>query len=91
MTYQLLFEEKALSEIKKISLSGNKSDKLKLKKIPGELEHHPFTGIGKPKALKHQLLGFWSRRLNQKDRIIYQVLEDPDKLVVIVSALGHYN
>jgi toxin YoeB len=54
-----------------------------------ELENHPTTGTGKPELLKHELSGYWSRRLNKKDRIIYQILED-EVIVVVVSALGHY-
>ncbi|MCA6422737.1 MAG: Txe/YoeB family addiction module toxin [Flavobacterium sp.] len=40
-------------------------------KILIELENTPFEGIGKPEALKYELTGFWSRRINQKDRIVY--------------------
>ncbi len=31
----------------------------------------PFDGIGKPEPLKHQLKGFWSRRINEEHRIVY--------------------
>jgi toxin YoeB len=40
--------------------------------------------------LKYELSGYWSRRINKKDRIIYEIMEEPGKLVVIISALGHY-
>jgi len=55
-----------------------------------ELENTPFHGIGKPEKLKHQFSGLWSRRINQKDRLIYKVNE---KIVTIfiVSAMGHYS
>ena len=36
----------------------------------------PFTGIGKPEPLKHQVAGAWSRRLTQEHRIVYLVSED---------------
>ena len=35
----------------------------------------PFTGIGKPEALKHLAQGVWSRRLTQEHRIVYKVSE----------------
>ena len=54
-----------------------------------ELEEHPTTGSGNPEQLKHELSGYWSRKINKKDRLIYQIIET-DVLVVIVSALGHY-
>ncbi|RYE53247.1 MAG: Txe/YoeB family addiction module toxin, partial [Sphingobacteriales bacterium] len=50
---------------------------------------HPYIGIGQPEQLKHNLQGFWSRRINQKDRMIYCV--DNDTVIVeVVSAVGHY-
>ena len=90
MKYIVEFENKALQDIKKIIKSGNKSDKNKLENILDELEIHPYTGSGQPEQLKHHLSSYWSRRINKKDRLIYQVIEEPDKYVVIISALGHY-
>lgn len=88
--YIVKFEDKALQDIRKITKSGNKSDKNKLENILEELKSHPYIGSGQPEQLKHNLSGYWSRRINKKDRLIYQVIEEPDKLVVIISALGHY-
>jgi len=55
-----------------------------------ELTETPYTGIGNPEALKFELSGFWSRRINQKDRMIYKVEEDI-VTVFVISAMGHYN
>ena len=55
-----------------------------------ELEYNPKIGVGNHEPLKHELSGFWSRRINNKDRLIYEIIEEPNKLVVIISALGHY-
>ncbi|WP_396172984.1 type II toxin-antitoxin system YoeB family toxin, partial [Flavobacterium sp.] len=44
---------------------------------------------GKPEQLKYELTGFWARRINQKDRIIYNVEEDI-VTVEVISAMGHY-
>jgi toxin YoeB len=90
MVYFIIFEDKALQYVKKITKSGNRADKKKLELILEELKTSPFKGLGKPEPLKYNLSRFWSRRLNKKDRIIYQVIEEPDKTVVIISALGHY-
>jgi toxin YoeB len=90
MIYHLDFKKKALDDIRKIKSSGRKIDLDKLNKILEELKIHPTTGIGNPEPLKYELSGFWSRRLNKKDRLIYEIIEEPDKLVVVVSALGHY-
>jgi toxin YoeB len=89
MIYNLIFKKKAIDEIKKIKTSGRKIDLQKLDKIIEELETHPTTGTGNPEQLKHNLSGFWSRRINKKDRLIYEIIEEPENLVVVVSALGH--
>jgi toxin YoeB len=47
----------------------------------------PFDGIGKPEPLKHQLKGFWSRRINDEHRIVYQVTDDA---INIISCKDHY-
>ena len=52
-----------------------------------ELSEHPFEGTGKPEALKHQLSGMWSRRINQEHRIVYEVIGD---IIFIYSLKGHY-
>ncbi|MBK1700992.1 Txe/YoeB family addiction module toxin [Thiococcus pfennigii] len=52
------------------------------------LRGDPSTGLGKPEALRHNLTGFWSRRLSQKDRLIYKF--DDDR-VYIFAIGGHYD
>ena len=44
----------------------------------------PFDGLGKPEALKHQFKGYWSRRIDQEQRLIYAVTPTS---VVIISLL----
>ncbi len=90
MKYQLFFEEDALSDIRKMRKAGKRADLSRLDTILEELKSTPTTGTGKPEPLKHQLSGFWSRRINKKDRLVYEIIEEPEKMVVIVSALGHY-
>ncbi len=53
--------------------SGDKGSIKKIGTILKELSDTPYTGIGNPEPLKHELSGLWSRRINQKDRIIYEV------------------
>ncbi len=40
------------------------------------IQREPYTGIGKPEALKHALTGFWSRRTNHDQRVVYRVEGD---------------
>ena len=90
MKYTVITQKLAESQFQKIVHSGDKNSLKKLKKILLELEEHPTTGIGNPEILKHSLSGLWSRRLNKKDRLIYEIFEEPDQLGVVISALVHY-
>jgi toxin YoeB len=89
MNYKVIVEPKADEDFKKIVKSGDKATIKKLDKILDELAFIPKTGIGNPEPLKHHLTGFWSRRLNKKDRLIYQIFEEK-VVVIVISALGHY-
>ena len=48
----------------------------------------PFQGIGKPEPLKHQLSGYWSRRINREDRMVYRI--DENGTLVIIQLRTHY-
>lgn len=52
-----------------------------------EAQRDPFTGIGKPEALKHSLAGFWSRRIDETNRLVYEATEDD---LVMISCRYHY-
>ena len=42
----------------------------------GAIQRDPYTGVGKPEALRHALDGFWSRRISSEQRIVYRVEDD---------------
>ncbi len=52
------------------------------------LRGDPAVGTGKPEALRHNLSGFWSRRISQKDRLIYKF---DDNSIYIFAIGGHYD
>lgn len=52
-----------------------------------EIERAPFQGIGKPEPLKHDLSGFWSRRITDEHRLVYEVNGDELR---IAQARYHY-
>lgn len=87
--YFVELEHLARKDLKAHFKSGNKSVIKKIEKILLELSETPFSGEGKPEELKYNLEGYWSRRINQKDRMIYRV-EDAIVTVFVVSAMGHY-
>ena len=66
-------------------------DKKTLKKIHqllNDIKRHNFTGIGKPEPLKNELSGFWSRRIDGKNRIVYKIEND---IIQIIQCKGHYD
>lgn len=69
--------------------SGKRSDIRKIEEIIHELSFTPYEGTGNPEPLKYNMTGYWSRRINRKDRIIYKVFEER-VVVLVVSAIGHY-
>lgn len=87
--FKVILSNKAKQDLKNIQLSGDKASIKKVETIITELIDHPETGSGKPEKLKFDLTGYWSRRINKKDRLIY-VIEDQIVTVTVVSALGHY-
>ena len=66
------------------------TDKKILKRINlliKNIVREPFSGIGKPEALKFQLQGCWSRRIDQEHRLIYEIV---NKELIIISCRYHY-
>jgi toxin YoeB len=88
--YFVEFEDIARNDLKSHYKSGNKSTIKKIEKILLELTENPFSGIGQPEELKYVFKGYWSRRINKKDRIVYRV-EAEIVTVFVVSAMGHYS
>ena len=52
-----------------------------------EIARHSFTGTGKPEPLKHNKAGYWSRRIDATNRIVYKV---EDVAIIIFSCRHHY-
>jgi toxin YoeB len=88
--YFVEFDTTVQKDLRAIHKSGNKSLIKKLEKILIELTNHPYEGEGHPEELKYELKGYWSRRINKKDRIIYRV-EENIVTVFIVAIMGHYS
>lgn len=52
-----------------------------------DISRSPFEGLGKPEPLKDTLTGFWSRRIDEENRLVYVVEE---KVIILISCRGHY-
>ena len=59
----------------------------RINKLIVETKRSPFEGIGKPEALKENLSGFWSRRIDVTNRLVYAV---DDNALIIISCRYHY-
>ncbi len=83
----LLFSEDAWKEY----LYWQMQDKKTLKRINQLLQdivRNGYDGIGKPEPLRGDLSGFWSRRIDDVNRIVYRIT---DNAIEIVQCKGHYN
>ena len=52
-----------------------------------DISRNPFQGLGKPEALKYELQGYWSRRIDDEHRLVYKIENDR---LIIVSCKYHY-
>lgn len=65
-------------------------DKKTLKRINlllQDISRNGFTGIGKPEPLKENLSGYWSRRIDETNRLVYRI---SDEYIEIIQCRGHY-
>lgn len=67
--------------------SQDKKTLRRINRLISDAMRSPFDGIGKPEALKANLSGFWSRRIDDTNRLVYAV---DDKKLTIISCLYHY-
>ncbi len=68
-----------------------KNDKNTLRKIIQLIENikiTPYEGLGKPEALKNNLSGYWSRRINQEHRLVYKI--EDNTIIIVASCRFHY-
>lgn len=59
----------------------------RINKLINDVQRSPFEGIGKPEALRENLSGFWSRRIDDTNRLVYTV---DDNTTTIISCRYHY-
>ena len=82
----LRFEKRAQKELKWME----KHEKILLIKVNiliEDIKLHPYSGLGKPEALRFELSGYWSRRINREHRLVYKV--EGDVIIIVASCLFH--
>ena len=82
----LQLDNRAFEELREWAVENPKTLQ-RILRIIEECQRDPFKGIGKPEPLKGDLKGYWSRRINDEDRIVYKVTED---FIIIRSMKEHY-
>ena len=84
---KLLWDERAWNDY----LEWQSKDRKKLDKINSlikDIQRDPYNGLGKPEPLSANLSGWWSRRIDDANRIVYKVKEDS---IIIAECKGHYS
>ena len=84
---EIEFLGKALVDIDYWKKSGNKSIQTRITKLLDSISKTPWSGIGKPEPLKHELSGYWSRRITEEHRLVYTVSNNRIK---VISMRFHY-
>ncbi len=83
----ILFNTESLSELHDWTTTQCRTA-AKILELIDDCVKNPFTGKGKPEPLKYNLTGYWSRRIDNKNRLIYRVTNNS---VEVLSCNGHYD
>jgi toxin YoeB len=83
---RITFHQRAFDDYREWAIKDRKVFD-KINRFIREIAQTPFTGTGKPEALKYDLSGFWSRRITDEHRLVYKVTKDT---IIIASCKFHY-
>jgi len=83
---KIIFEYRAFEDFNEW-LEKDKKIHQKVIKLIKEVIRSPFSGVGKPEAMRHELSGYWSRRIDDEHRLVYKVTEEA---VIVISCKNHY-
>ncbi len=65
----------------------NKKLYAKIVRLIKDVQRSPFTGLGKPEPLRHELKGYWSRRIDIEHRLVYKIT---DEAIIVIACKYHY-
>jgi len=83
----LIFTENAWEDYR-YWLKIDKKITKKINESIKDIQRNPFDGTGKPEPLKHDLAGYWSRRIDNEHRLVYQVINNE---LLIYACRYHYD
>lgn len=84
---KIIFTEQAWDDY----LYWQSQDKKTLRRINQllqDISRNGYAGIGKPEPLKNDLSGYWSRRIDEVNRLVYRI---SDETIEVLQCRGHYN
>lgn len=84
---RIMFEASAFEDFT-VWAAEDKRIYAKIVDLIRDIQRSPFTGLGKPEPLRHELRGYWSRRITDVHRLVYKVTDDA---VFVASCKYHYN
>ena len=88
----ILFTEEAWEDFE-YWMDNDAEAERKIRELLKDIKRTPFHGLGKPEPLKHNLKGFWSRRITGEQRLVYQVsgTKGKDQQCAMIQCRFHYN
>ena len=84
---KILWEERAWEEYCYWQMQDKKILK-RINMLIKDIQRNSFSGLGKPEPLKENLSGYWSRRIDNTNRVVYKI---KDNNILIISCKGHYD
>lgn len=87
MSRRISFEASAFEDFNQWATLDKKTYQ-KIITLINDINRSPFSGLGKPEALKYEYSGYWSRRINNEHRLVYKVT---DTDIIIVACKYHYS
>jgi toxin YoeB len=88
---EVIYSPKAIEDLNYWKKTGNKTIQKKITSLIEAIQEDPYKGIGKPEPLKYNLSGAWSRRINHEHRLVYEINERSELIILdILSLKGHY-
>ena len=83
---KISFEEQAWEQFQ-YWLTQDKKTLKKINKLLADISRNGHSGIGHPEPLKGELTGFWSREIDEKNRLVYNIV---DNVITIIQCKNHY-
>lgn len=86
----LLIDDDFFKDLEKLLAENNKLG-AKVWDLINDIRKHPETGLGKPEELRHNMSGWWSRRITEKHRLVYRITKHLEtECLEVVSCYLHY-